>query len=105
MAKSTINIGTAANDGTGDSLRSGATKVNGNTDEIYNAIGNGTDLKDIVNSNLELDIPNDETKKIKEPYHWYMIKKMVDRSDYKPATNDYMRWLTSQVQPQQDTTK
>lgn len=54
---------------------------------------------------LELDIPNDETKKIKEPYHWYMIKKMVDRSDYKPATDDYMRWLTSQVQPQQDTTK
>ena len=54
---------------------------------------------------LELDVPNDETKKIKEPYHWYMIKKMVDRSDYKPATDDYMRWLTSQVQPQQDTTK
>lgn len=69
MAKSTINIGTAANDGTGDSLRSGATKVNGNIDEIYNALGNGTDLKDIVNSSLELDVPNDDSKVNKVSFH------------------------------------
>jgi len=52
---------------------------------------------------LELSNPNDATNKIKEPYHWYVIKKVVDRSDYKPATDDYMRWLTAQVQAQTPT--
>ena len=45
MAKSTINLGTAANDGTGDNLRAGATKVNANVDELYNALGDGTYLQ------------------------------------------------------------
>ena len=62
MAKSVLNIGSAANDGTGDTLRGGATKVNANTTELYNALGDGTNLKDIVNSSLELDVPNDDTK-------------------------------------------
>lgn len=35
MAKQTINIGTAANDGTGDPLRSAFTKVNSNFTELY----------------------------------------------------------------------
>ena len=37
MAKQTINIGTAANDGTGDPLRTAFTKTNANFTEIYNA--------------------------------------------------------------------
>lgn len=44
MAKQLIGIGNAANDGTGDTLRTGADKVNDNFDEIYGAIGNGTAL-------------------------------------------------------------
>lgn len=35
MAKQTINIGTAADDGTGDSLRAGMDKVNANFTELY----------------------------------------------------------------------
>ena len=35
MAKQTISIGNAANDGTGDSLRIGADKVNDNLKERY----------------------------------------------------------------------
>jgi hypothetical protein len=35
MAKQTINIGTSANDGTGDTLRGGFTKVNNNFTELY----------------------------------------------------------------------
>jgi len=62
MAKSVLNIGSAANDGTGDTLRGGATKINSNSDELYNSLGDGTNLKDIVNSSLELDVPNDDTK-------------------------------------------
>lgn len=35
MAKQTINIGTTANDGTGDALRTAFDKVNDNFDELY----------------------------------------------------------------------
>jgi plastocyanin len=69
MAKSTINTGTAANDGTGDNLRSGATKINSNTDELYNALGDGTNLKDLINSSLEIDVPNDDSKVNKIALH------------------------------------
>ncbi len=69
MAKSTINIGLAANDGTGDTLRGAGTKLNANTDELYNALGDGTNIKDIVNSSLELDVPNDDSKINKVSFH------------------------------------
>ena len=69
MAKSVLNIGSAANDGTGDTLRGGATKINANSDELYNALGDGTNLKDIVNSSLEIDVPNDNTKINKVSFH------------------------------------
>jgi len=39
MAKQTINIGTVANDGTGDTLRDAMDKVNDNFDEVYNFTG------------------------------------------------------------------
>ena len=44
MAKQSLNIGTVANDNTGDTLRSGGDKINDNFDELYTAIGNGTAL-------------------------------------------------------------
>ena len=36
MAQQTINIGTTANDGTGDPLRTAFDKVNDNYTELYN---------------------------------------------------------------------
>lgn len=39
MAKQTIGIGTAANDGTGDPLRTAFTKANDNFTELYNNLG------------------------------------------------------------------
>jgi hypothetical protein len=48
MAKQTINIGTVANDGTGDSVRTGGDKINDNFNEIYTAFGDGSSLNDIV---------------------------------------------------------
>lgn len=62
MAKFTINTGTSPNDGTGDNLRTGATYINNNFNEIYNAIGNGTvltaylDLADDTSSTLRKNI-------------------------------------------------
>ena len=38
MAQQTINIGSSANDGTGDTLRAGGDKINDNFTELYGAI-------------------------------------------------------------------
>jgi len=48
MAKQTIDVGTSANDGTGDTLRAAGTKINANFTETYDAIdalGDGLDDK------------------------------------------------------------
>lgn len=44
MAKQGISTGTSPNDGLGDSLLSGAIKINANFSEIYTTIGDGTNL-------------------------------------------------------------
>ena len=44
MAKQSVGIGSAANDGTGDPLRTAFDKINDNTDELYTLFGNGTTL-------------------------------------------------------------
>src|SRR5210317_1772929 len=44
MAYQTIGRGSAANDGTGDDLRTGAGKVNDNFVEIYTYLGDGSTL-------------------------------------------------------------
>ena len=41
MAKQTLNVGTLANDNSGDTIRNGGIKINENFDEIYGAVGNG----------------------------------------------------------------
>jgi len=48
MAKQGISTGTTPNDGTGDSLLSGAVKINSNFDEIYTAIGDGSTLSPVT---------------------------------------------------------
>lgn len=67
MAKQTINIGSSANDGTGDPLRTAFDKINDNFTEIYNELGGSTPsnigfsgnsiISDNTNGNIELD-PN-----------------------------------------------
>tara|TARA_R110000796_G_scaffold9106_1_gene31293 strand:- start:16 stop:345 length:330 start_codon:yes stop_codon:yes gene_type:complete len=44
MAYQSLGVGTNANDGSGDTLRSGGAKVNDNFVEIYTKIGNGSSL-------------------------------------------------------------
>ena len=44
MAYQGIGTGTAPNDNTGDSLLVGAIKINSNFQEIYSALGDGTDI-------------------------------------------------------------
>lgn len=64
MAKQTVNIGSAPNDGTGDNLRDGATKINDNFTEVYNYTNGFIDYNDTTGSiSLVSDtwttIPND----------------------------------------------
>lgn len=43
MTRQVISTGSAANDGTGDTLRSAAIKINDNFGELYNALGGDSD--------------------------------------------------------------
>ncbi len=44
MAKQSLNLGAAANDNTGDTLRAGGGKINDNFTELYTTLGNGADI-------------------------------------------------------------
>tara|TARA_E500000178_G_scaffold229668_1_gene226288 strand:- start:2433 stop:2966 length:534 start_codon:yes stop_codon:yes gene_type:complete len=62
VAKQQINIGAAANDGTGDPLRNAMDKTNDNFNEVYTLFGNGTTLSvsgDASVSSGSLTIAND----------------------------------------------
>ena len=48
MTKQVISTGSSANDGTGDTLRQAGTKINANFTEIYNLVGDGTNLSSQV---------------------------------------------------------
>ena len=50
MAKQSINLGSSANDGGGSTLRAGGDIVNDNFNELYTALGDGTDLKISIGS-------------------------------------------------------
>ena len=56
MTKQVINIGTTANDGTGDPLRIAFDRVNDNFNEVYNALGNSQNPIDLFDNNGALDL-------------------------------------------------
>jgi|TARA_B100001094_G_scaffold85289_1_gene81677 hypothetical protein len=52
MARQLINDGILPNDGQGDTLRQGASKINNNFQELYQTLGNGTQITLIENNLL-----------------------------------------------------
>ena len=60
MAKQIINVGTASDDGTGDSLRAAFVKVNENFTEVYNEIG-GDSLSGIKLTSNKITTDNTNT--------------------------------------------
>ena len=48
MAKQALGLGSSANDGTGDDLRTGGDKINDNFNEIYTILGDGTTLSNLT---------------------------------------------------------
>lgn len=55
MAYQGIGTGTTPNDNTGDSLLTGAIKINSNFEEIYSSLGDGTNLSIDVNGTSTLN--------------------------------------------------
>ena len=61
MAYQSIGLGAVANDGSGDTLRDGATKVNANFVELYTALGDGSSISSgisVTASVVSLSAPN-----------------------------------------------
>jgi len=50
MTKQTLDIGTNANDGTGDTLRSGGEKINDNFNELYSTLGGNSIATNGINA-------------------------------------------------------
>lgn len=51
-ARANVNIGAAANDGTGDPLRNAFEKISNNFSDLYTFLGNGTHLGNVSQANL-----------------------------------------------------
>ena len=56
MAKQTINIGSSANDGTGDPLRTAFNKINANFNELYGATAEANDIIEDTSPQLGGDL-------------------------------------------------
>ena len=72
MARQSINIGSAANDGTGDPLRTAFDKINDNFTELYDRFGGGSPNIEItgdsiVNKSTNSNITLQQTEQ--EQYH------------------------------------
>ena len=55
MAQQSINLGTTANDGTGDTLRAAGLKVNSNFNEVYSNVSTLTIYRPYTHGTLEKD--------------------------------------------------
>ena len=82
MAKQTVGIGSSANDGTGDTLRAGADKINDNFNEVYAALGNGTTLTDLIDSNGLLDVSSGANKIV---FYYAALSDLPSASTYHGA--------------------
>ena len=82
MAKQTVGIGSAANDGTGDTLRAGADKINDNFNEVYAALGNGTTLTDIIDSSGLFDVSSGANKIV---FYYAALSDLPSASTYHGA--------------------
>ena len=68
MAKQSIGVGSASNDGTGDTLRQGAFKVNANFNEIYSIFGDASNLVSFAKTS---GISSDSNKLGGQPASFY----------------------------------
>ena len=60
MTKQTLDIGTNANDGTGDTLRSGGQKINDNFSELYSTLGGNSIASNGINAAYATQTMNED---------------------------------------------
>ena len=94
MAKSVINTGSVANDGTGDTLRAAGVKINDNFSEIYNALGDGSGIT-LTSTVAELNILDGVTATASE-------LNILDGVTASTAELNYVAGVTSAIQDQLD---
>ena len=82
MALQSVGIGSSANDGNGDTLRAGATKINANFTEIYAALGNGSTLTDLIDSNGVIDVSSGANKIV---FYYAALSDLPSASTYHGA--------------------
>ena len=80
MAKQLINTGSIPNDGTGSSLRAGATFVNSNFSEIYSALGDGTNIT-LTASPAELNLLSGISSIVTGTSNTVLTNKTIDASN------------------------
>ena len=69
MAKLVIEVGSIANDGTGDTLRTGAQKINSNFTELYdNFAGKTADYAETLDEMLKVGIINQSEHKLMKTF-------------------------------------
>lgn len=73
MARQTINIGSAANDGTGDSLRDAGQKLNDNTIELYQYLGGDSDALPVSRNVLHRNLTVDSDQALPGIYDFYIF--------------------------------
>lgn len=119
MAKQQVNVGVLPNDGQGDNLRAGATKINNNFNELYTALGNGSLLTIVVDGVLN-SFPNTATGSNKvtflynnfaslpspTTYDGMLAKVTADSAVYYAHSNAWVKMLdtTSSIGALTDTT-
>lgn len=100
MAQQTINRGTAANDGTGDTLRSAAAKINSNFTELYTqnttlaavaTSGNLTSLTDVTISTATTGdvLRFTGSAFVNSPLN---LSDLANVATTAPTTNQYLQW-------------
>ena len=103
MAKQSLNLGSAANDNTGDTLRAGGTKINDNFNELYAAIGNGATIQiDVTNAasgTLKMSLPYATTANISAGKYYY------DLEIYNSSANSITRLLQGVARVTQNVTR
>lgn len=86
MAKQTVIVGSNANDGSGDAVRTAFTKINENISEIYSKLGDGSNLFSPVQQGGGT---GQETNKIYIGWSGSSLKAQVDNVDLGTVQTEY----------------
>lgn len=89
MAKQTINVGTVANDGTGDPIRTAGQKINANFDELYGVTGQTAMIPIMAGGMLGRTNSGAESGSAELPNNLIMLATL----DFDPDTDEFAQFM------------